>query len=626
MESVFHRRLATGILLFDGGFGTSLYERGVHLGRCFDALNLEDPAMVTALHAEYREAGAQVLQSNTFGANAYKLRVHHLEEKLEEINRRGVALVRDVAGDDRLVAGAIGPLGVKIEPWGPTSREEVRLAFAQQGKALLAEGVDLFALETFASPEELSEAVAGLKALTPDIPVLAQLTPTAEGRTLFGTPIEDAMSIVVRSGPDAVGLNCTIGPELMLECLERIVGTTDLPIAVQPNAGFPKLIEERFFYLSSPEYFARYGRRFVEAGARIVGGCCGTTPAHINALSQALRSVAPSSFGGRTIATAPSEVASAPTIPMAEKSNLGRKIAHGIPVATVELLPPRGWGLTHILQRTREMELAGFDAVNIPDGPRATARISPLATAVRIHSESEQIEPVLHYVCRDRNLLGMQADLLGAYALGIRNLLLITGDPPVQGDYPDATAVFDVDSIGLTNLVHRLNQGIDVGNRKIGKPTGFLIGVGGNPTAVSLEREVERFYWKVDAGAEYAVTQPVFDLEALFHFLDATGEFNLPVLAGIWPLQSLRNAEFLNNEVPGVSIPAPIMERMRAVAGQKEAEREEGLAIALEMAREALKRAAGLQISAPFNRGEGARRLLQALHADLHPGDAPGPE
>ena len=622
MESRFHSRLAAGILLFDGGFGTSLYDRGVHLGRCFDALNLEDPAMITALHHAYREAGAQVLQSNTFGANAYKLRAHHLEEKLEEINRRGVALVREVAGEDRLVAGAIGPLGVKIEPWGPISREEVRFAFAQQGSALLAEGVDLFALETFGSPEELAEAVAGLKILAPEIPILAQLTPNAHGRTPYGTPIEDALRIVERSGPDALGLNCTIGPELMLECLEKIAGITDLPIAIQPNAGFPKLVEERFFYLSSPEYFARYGRRFVEAGARIVGGCCGTTPAHISALAKALRSVAPGRLVGPATVTAPSDTPTVPMIPIAEKSKLGRKIAAGLPVATVELLPPRGWGLKRILARTREMEIAGFDAVNIPDGPRATARISPLATAVRIHAESEQIEPVLHYVCRDRNLLGMQADLLGAYALGIRNLLLITGDPPVQGDYPDATAVFDIDSIGLTNLVYRLNQGFDVGNRKIGKPTGFLIGVGGNPTAVSLEREVERFYWKVDAGAEYAVTQPVFDLEALFHFLDATAEFNLPILAGIWPLQSLRNAEFLNNEVPGVSIPAPIMERMCAVAGNEAAEREEGLAIAIEMARQALTRTAGLQISAPFNRGEGARQLLQALQDELRSRDA----
>jgi methionine synthase I (cobalamin-dependent)/5,10-methylenetetrahydrofolate reductase len=620
-------RLAAGVLVFDGAMGTQLYERGIHLGRCFDALNLEDPDLVRQVHRDYREAGAQVLQTNTFGANAFKLGTHHLAAQLAEINQQGARLARECAGDDVLVAGSMGPLGMKIEPWGPTSREEVREAFRRQAEALLAGGVDLFSLETFASPEELSEAVRGARSAAPAVPILAQLTLDERGQTFYGLPIEEAVRIVEAARPDAVGLNCTVGPELMLEALEKLVAATALPIAVRPNAGFPKQVDQRYFYLSSPDYFGRYGLRFAEAGARIVGGCCGTTPEHIRSLARALRAVQPSSIRAR-VAAVPAEVAKpeAAPVPLAEKSALAGKIARGEFVATVELLPPRGWGLAALLRTTEELESAGVDAVNIPDGPRATARMSPLATAVRIQERRGGIEALLHYVCRDRNLIGMQADLLGAYALGLRNLLLLTGDTIVKGDYPDATPVFDIDSIGLTNLVRRLNEGFDVGGRSIGRPTGFLIGVGANPTALSFEREVDRFYWKVDAGAEYAITQPVFDTDSLERFLDAIADFPAPVLAGIWPLQSLRNAEFLNNEVPGVAIPTWIMERMRAVAGSPEAEREEGLAIALEMARRVLPRVCGLQIAAPFNRGESARRLLQLLAGDvarLFPREAP---
>jgi len=619
VREAFRQRLAEGVLLMDGAMGTCLYDRGVHLGRCFDALNLEDPDLVRGVHADYLRAGAQVLQTNTFGANAHKLGRHHLAEQMEAINRRGAELAREIAAGRPgvQVAGSIGPLGLRLEPWGPTSREEARAAFAAQAAALVAGGVELFVLETFANPGELVEAIAGARQAAPALPIVAQLTLTEEGLTLYGSPLADVLPFIAAAAPDAVGLNCTVGPEIMLEALEQLRGLTELPLSVQPNAGYPKRMEERYFYLSSPEYFARYGRRFVEAGARIVGGCCGTTPEHIAALARSLRAVSPSHpthavrFEPATL-----DLAVEP-VPLAAKSRLAAKLATGEKICSVELLPPRGWELTKILALTRDMAEAGFDAVNIPDGPRATARLSPLAMAVTVARELAGIEPVLHYVCRDRNLLGMQADLLGAYALGLRNLLLITGDPPVAGDYPQATPVFDVDSIGLTNLVHRLNHGHDVGGRAIGTPTGFLIGVGANPTAVNLEREIERFRWKVDAGAEYAVTQPVFDLDSLRAFLAAVADVRIPVLAGIWPLQSARNAEFLANEVPGVSIPDPIMARMRRVAGDPEAERAEGLAIALEMSRAVLGEVQGLQISAPFNRGEVARRMLAALQPDL---------
>ncbi|MBN2170035.1 MAG: bifunctional homocysteine S-methyltransferase/methylenetetrahydrofolate reductase [Candidatus Krumholzibacteriota bacterium] len=595
--------------------GTCLYERGVHLGRCFDAMNVEDPDLVRGIHRDYAAAGAQVLTTNTFGANAFKLGQHHLADRLEEINRRGAELARESAGAALLVAGSVGPLGVRIEPWGPTARAEARAAFARQAAALAGGGADLFILETFSDPSELMEAVRGAREAAPELPVIAQMTLGEDGSTFFGAPIEEVLPVVAQAGPDALGLNCTVGPELMLEALERVAKVVTLPLSIQPNAGFPKQMGERYFYLSSPDYFARYGKRFVEAGARIVGGCCGTTPEHVRALARALRAVKPT---GRPapLAAAPAGTAAArEPVPMAERSGLAARIAAGRFCASVELVPPRGWGLEKMLAQSRELAAAGFDAINIPDGPRATARLSPLATAVRVQETG--IEALLHYVCRDRNLLGMQADLLGAYALGLRNLLLITGDPPVRGDYPEATPVFDVDSVGLTNLVTRLNHGLDVGGRRIGEPTGFLVGVGANPTAVSFDLEVERFYWKVDAGAEFAITQPVFDVAALDRFLAAVAEWRIPVLAGIWPLQSLRNAEFLDNEVPGVSIPAPLMARMRAAAGDPEAERAEGLAIALEMARAVLPRVAGLQVGAPFNRGEAAMKLLAALAPDI---------
>ncbi|MCP4546995.1 MAG: bifunctional homocysteine S-methyltransferase/methylenetetrahydrofolate reductase [bacterium] len=618
MRNDFLASLKQGVLVCDGAMGSVLYKRGVHLGRCFDALNVEDPDMVRHVHKEYLEAGARIIQTNTFGGNAFKLGRFQMAERLDEINQRGAELAREMAGDDVFVAGSIGPLGVKLEPWGSTSREDARAAFRRQAFNLAKGGIDVFICETFSDPGELNEAIAGCRDAAPEIPVIAQMTLTQEGHTDYGAPIEDVITNIDDAGPDVIGLNCSIGPDLMLEALEKIRNVVTRPISVQPNAGLPKRMDERTFYLSSPEYFAKYGRRFAEAGASIVGGCCGTTPAHIRELGRALRAVVPAT--GRVVAQRVAAKTAAPEqkpLPLAEKSRLGAMLAERKIVTTVELLPPRGWDLTQVLALTGKMEGAGFGSVNIPDGPRATARMSPQAMAVRIQNSCEKIEPLLHYVCRDRNLLGMQADLLGAYSLGVRNLLLLTGDPPVKGDYPSATPVFDVDAIGLTNLVDHLNRGCDVGGRSIGKPTGFVIGVGANPTAINFELEVERFYWKVDAGAEFAITQPVFDLEPLERFFAATKDYRVPVLAGIWPLQSLRNAEFLNNEVPGVTIPESIMERMRKVAGDKTAEQAEGLAIALEMARALLPSVAGLQISAPFNRGEMPARMLAELEPDI---------
>jgi len=602
------------VVVFDGAIGTLLYDRGVFINRCFEQLTMTDPDMVQSVHDDYRKAGAHVLETNTFGANRFKLTKHHLEDNLREINRKGAELAREVAGENTYVAGAIGPLGIRLEPWGPTALHEAHDAFAEQAEALLEGGVDLFVLETLSDLSEMGEAIKALKQLAPDIPVIAQMTVNRDGNSLYGTEPEVFGRRMAEWGADVVGANCSIGPAAMFDTLERVAKVTDKPLSAMPNGGLPKNVDGRLIYLSSPDYFAKYAQRFIEAGARVVGGCCGTTPEHIRAIAGAVRmdQGAPRIEIKRELPIA--DTLPEP-IPMANKCPMGAKLAAGEFVASVELTPPRGWRLKRILTKATELKEQGFDAINVPDGPRASARMGPLAMSVRLQEEVG-IEAVLHYVCRDRNILGMQSDLLGAHTLGIRNLLLVTGDPPVLGDYPKATAVFDVDSIGLTNIVNRLNTGFDIGHRSIGEPCGFLIGVGANPTAVNLQRELDRFYWKVDAGAEYVITQPVFDVEPLLTFLDRISEYDIPVLAGIWPLQSKRNAEFLNHEVPGVTVPADTMKRMRA-AGSKEAEREVGLEVAMEILQQVHTHVQGIQISAPFNRAEPARRLLAYLHEEL---------
>ncbi len=602
------------IVVFDGAMGTMLYGRGVFLNASFDQVNLTDPDLVRAVHRDYLAAGAHVVETNSFGANRFKLAKFQLEDQLQEINRTAAQLAREAVGEDTYVAGAIGPLGIRIEPWGPTALHEARDAFREQAAALADGGVDLFVLETFADLSEMGQALEAVREAAPELPVIAQMTVGRDGNSLYGTEPEVFAQRIDEWGADVVGVNCSIGPAAMFETLERIASATSKPLSAMPNGGHPKNVEGRLIYLASPDYFAKYAQRFIEIGARVVGGCCGTTVEHVRAIARAVRM----DQGAPRIAVVrePARAESLPEpVPMAEKCEFGRKLAAGEFVTSVELTPPRGWHLERILESAARLKEQGFDAINVPDGPRASARMGPLAMSVRLQDQVG-IEAVLHYVCRDRNILGMQSDLLGAHALGIRNLLLVTGDPPMLGDYPKATAVFDVDSIGLTNIVARLNSGFDLGHRAIGEPTAFLMGVGANPTAVNLEREHERFYWKVDAGAEYAMTQPVFDVEPLLAFLERTKQFGLPIIAGIWPLQSLRNAEFLHGEVPGVTIPEHTMERLRK-AGSKEAEWEVGLQVAMEILAAVQPHVQGVQISAPFNRAEPARRLIEYLRDDL---------
>ncbi len=612
MPRDFLKLVSERVVLFDGATGTRLYELGVFLNRCFDELNLSAPATVEQVHRGYVDVGVDVVETNTFGANPVKLGKHALGDRLEEINLAGATIARTVAGDDVLVAGAIGPLGIRIEPWGPTSVDEAAEMFGRQADALARGGVDLFSVETFYDLGELEAAVRGIRRVS-DLPIVAQLTLEDDGNSLEGVAPERFGPRIAALPVDAVGVNCSVGPAAMLEAVERLAKVVTKPIIAQPNAGKPRVVENRNIYLCSPEYLAVHVGRFVRAGARIVGGCCGTTPEHLRAMRRAIRALEPRRTPAG--AAAGGSEASAETVepvPLAERSRFAAGLASGRFVVSVEMLPPRGHDLDKAIRGAATLYRAGIDAINIPDGPRATARMSPLAMAVRLERDVG-IETIIHYCCRDRNLLGMQSDLLGAHALGLRNVLLITGDPPKLGDYPDATAVFDVDSIGLANMVDRLNHGRDVGSSPIGDPTAFCFGVGVNPGATDLAREIARFAWKVEAGAAFAITQPVFDVEQFLEFVERTSGIRpIPLLAGIWPLASFRNAEFMNNEVPGVHVPEPILERMRG-AETKESARREGIAIACEMLQALLPHTAGVQISAPFGRYATAIEVASAI-------------
>jgi homocysteine S-methyltransferase len=596
--------------LFDGAMGTMLYAKGFFLNVCYDELALKQPALVREVHEAYVRAGAEILETNTFGANPIKLGSHGLAEQTEHINRVAAELARTASGGRASVVGAIGPLGLRLEPFGPTSRDEARDQFRRQVNGLLAGGVDGFVLETFSDLEEIHAALLAVRAAC-DLPAVAQMTIGIDGLTAYGTAPEDLARQLEQWDANVIGVNCSVGPAGVLEAVERMAKATDRPLSAQPNAGLPKDVADRKIYLASPEYMASYARRIVEAGARFVGGCCGSTPEHIRKMRDYLTSVTPRQasvvVSRAAVAAATGGVA---PLALAQRSRWGKKLAAGEFVTSVEIVPPKGVTPEPMFAQCRALKAAGVDAVNVPDGPRAQSRMGVLASALLIEREVG-IETVMHYCCRDRNLLGMLSDILGAAAAGLRNILVITGDPPKMGPYPDSTAVFDVDSIGLTNLVYRLNHGLDPGNNPIGAPTQWVIGVGVNPAAVDLDREFSRFHWKVDAGAEFAVTQPVFDPAQLEAFLQRVESYRIPIVAGIWPLVSLRNAEFLANEVPGVSVPEAVMARMQAAQEKgKEAALAEGVRIAREMLGRVRHLVQGVQVSAPFGKVEVALEVL----------------
>src|SRR5712671_2224087 len=607
-----------GIHVFDGAMGTMLYERGVYINRCYDELNITQPDLVRGIHADYVRAGADVLETNTFGATAPKLAQYGLEASLREINIAAARVAREAAGEEAYVAGAIGPLGLRIEPLGPTSFDEARDLFKQQASALLEGGIDLFVLETFSDLSEIQQAIRGIRELC-ELPIIAQIAVYTDGNTAYGTTPEVFTEKLDEYGADVIGLNCGVGPAIILSALEKMRTVTSKKLSAQPNAGLPRDVQGRQFYMCSPEYMSKFAKRFIQAGAKFIGGCCGTTPSHIKFISDAVRAASPrthrvfNSGSLPTIVDDQAPVLDIQVMPPVERSKWSRKITLGEFVTSVEVLPPKGCDTQKTLDSIRLLKDAGVDGVNIPDGARAQSRMSALATAVLVEQQIG-IESVLHYCCRDRNLLGMVSDLLGAAALGLRNLLLITGDPPKMGPYPDATAGFDIDAIGLTNMVNKLNHGLDIGNNPIGEPTAFSIGVGVNPGAVNMEEELRRFEWKIEAGAEYAITQPVFDIEQLREFLKRIEHCRIPIVAGIWPLVSFRNAEFLHNEVPGVRVTPEIMERMRAASNiSKEAGRDEGLKIARECLLEVRDLIQGVQVSAPFGNVKYALEVFDVL-------------
>jgi methionine synthase / methylenetetrahydrofolate reductase (NADH) len=602
------------ILVFDGAMGTMLYAKGVYINRCYDELNLSSPDLVREIHTEYIRAGADIIETNTFGATAAKLQQYGLEGNLHEINAIAAKVAREAAGDRAYVAGAIGPLGLRIEPYGPTSFDEARDLFKAQATALLEGGVDLFCLETFSDVSEIRQAIAAIRELC-DLPIIAQMTIMTDGNTMFGTTPELFTERLDTWGADVIGLNCGVGPAIILTALEKMRDVTKKKLSAQPNAGLPRDVQGRQFYMCSPEYMSKFAKRFIQSGAKFIGGCCGTTPSHIKLISDSVRAASPRAqkiaFSPGAAITVETTAPDIHVVPPDERSAWGRKIAHGEFVTSVEVLPPKGVDAKKTLDSIRLLKAAGVDGVNIPDGARAQSRMSALATAVLVEQQIG-IESVLHYCCRDRNLLGMMSDLLGAAALGLRNILVITGDPPKMGPYPDATAVFDIDSIGLTNMVNKLNHGLDLGNNPIGEPTSFCIGVGVNPGAINLDEEIKRFEWKVEAGAQYAITQPVFDTDQLRDFLRRIEHVRIPIIAGIWPLVSYRNAEFLHNEVPGVRVTPSIMDRMRkASAVSKEAGRDEGLQIARESLLEVRDEIQGVQVSAPFGNVKYALEVFQ---------------
>jgi methionine synthase / methylenetetrahydrofolate reductase (NADH) len=604
------------VLVCDGAMGTMLYAQGVFINRSFDSLNLSDPTRVAAVHHAYARSGSDVLETNTFGANRIKLRAFGLADRLREINEAGARLARGGARASIYVGGAIGPLGLRIEPWGRMGRDEAQDYFREQAQALLDGGVDLFILETFRDLNEVRAAVAAVRSICA-LPIVAQMTIEEDGNTLDGTPPEQFAPVLHESGADVIGLNCSIGPAHMLETLERMTAATGASLSAQPNAGRPRDIEGRTIYLTSPEYMASYARRFVERRVRLVGGCCGTTPDHISQIKAALSRVgpqAPSRAAGHAAGT--DEARGTSSLPAEvlvnswEKSALGRAFASRRWVRLIELVPPTGHETRSVIDQSLQLRARGVDAVHVLDGASGP-RLSALSLAVLIRQQTG-IDVVLQFSSRDKPLVGMQSELLGAYAMGVRNLLAVTGDIRPIGDYPDATAVVDVDSIGLVNAVSRLNQGLDVGGKTIGSATQFHIGVTVNPGAEDLDEEIRRFEWKVDAGAQYVITRPVFDIGAFERLHRRLEAARLPIVLSVRPFESVLDAEYLANEVPGVHVPSMMLDRIRR-ASSADAAAGEGVAISAEIAQTLRTSVHGVNVIPPLGRFDLGLALLDAL-------------
>ncbi len=549
--------------VMDGAMGTMLYARGVFVNVCYDELNATRPELVEDVHEQYVRAGAEVVETNTFGANPVKLSAHGLDERTEELNERAARIAGRASAGRTAVAGAIGPLGVRVEPLGPTSLEEARAYFARQAEGLLEGGVDGFVLETFSDLAELEQAARAVMELC-SLPVIAHVTVGEDGATANGATVEQAARAAGEWGVAATGLNCSVGPAAVLDGIERMAEATSLPLAAQPNAGMPRAVGDRKMYMAAPEYMALYARRVIAAGARFVGGCCGTTPEHVRRMRDEVARVQPRTPVVRATRPAPPGAVAASPVPLAERSELGRSIAAAEFVRSVRIRPPAGWAASRAIRDGRDLAHAGVRCVAVRED-RSAPRMSAAATAALLAADGA-VEPIVHYTCRDRKLADIIADLLGMAASGVRNVVLVTGDPAGPAPYPEFDSVLDVDSIGLANVVAGLNAGADPAGNSIGEPTEFVVGAALNQGARDFVREAERLRWKEEAGVHFAVTRPVFDPEQLMGFLGRAGP-GLPVVASVQPLASARQAEFLQNEVAGVHVPDHVVERMRAAEG-----------------------------------------------------------
>ncbi len=620
MKSRLTEIFGTRNVLCDGAMGTSLYARGIFINRCYDELNLSQPELVRNVHEEYLQAGAEIIETNTFGANALRLQRYGFADKVVEINRAGAEIARkavnqraDKQSGKAWVAGAIGPLGVHLEPLGKTSLEEARAAYAEQIRGLAEGGVDMLLIETVSALNEAEQAILAARSVAPELPVLVMVTVDEDAICLDGSSPETAAAKLTEWGADAIGCNCSVGPATVLTAIECMASATDLPLIAMPNAGMPRAVDGRNIYLCSPEYMASFARKLIKAGVQFVGGCCGTTPSHIRSMKSSLRAMGAQEVHHGHVKQAPvaSEIQPAP---LAERSRLGGLIAEGTFVTMVEMVPPKGLDCNRELEGARMLVQNGVHIINVPDLSRASPRVSAQSLCIQIQQQTG-METLLHYTCRDRNLLSIQSDLLGASSIGLKNILCLTGDPPKLGNYPDATAVFDVDAIGLVNIVRRLNHGLDLGSNPVGVSAGVTIGVAANPGLPDMDNEIRRFAYKVEAGAEYAITQPVFDLKLLEAFLKRIEEFRIPVIAGIWPLTSLRNAEFMKNDLR-VSMPDEILVRMQK-ADTPDRARAEGILIAREMLAAAQPMIQGVQVSAPFGRYSCAVEILEVVGAGV---------
>ncbi|MDR3201301.1 MAG: bifunctional homocysteine S-methyltransferase/methylenetetrahydrofolate reductase [Spirochaetales bacterium] len=614
----FLEKIQDDVVVFDGAMGTMLYAKGFFINTCYDNVNLTNPGLVQSIHEDYVRAGVDVIETNTYGANAIKLGAYGLADQMREINSKAVAIAKNAVKaaaktpDACYIAGSMGPIIAPNQIWQPRFEESILKAYADQAAILAENGVDLFILETFTHIEELLAAARAIKSVS-SLPLVGSLVPV----DMHDENSEEAMLYkMLRLNQsdciDVAGINCGIGPAVIAEVVERVRPHITKPFLVMPNAGSPQQVDGRTIYLNSPEYFSTYMKRYRQLGSNAVGGCCGTTPEQLAEAVKGLK-VEKAIDRKASVIAVKSEVKPAEAVPLAEKSKLGAKLAEGKLVATIELVPPRSCDLGPIIQKAVLCRERGIDAINLPDGPRASSRISSLVTAIEIERQTG-IETILHYCCRDRNLISMQSDIMGAYTIGLRNVLAITGDPPKLGEYPNATGVFDVDSVGLTQAISNLNHGLDLGGNALPKPTAMVIGVGLNPCALSFDYELKHYGDKVRSGAEFVITQPVFDPNALFKFLDAAEKLygKLPVIVGVWPLVSYKNAEFMQNEVPGVEIPGAIMERMSKTTGKEEGIAE-GIKIAREMIQVIKPRAAGFQVSAPFGKTELALEVLKEI-------------